>query len=136
MRGFDLGLLAGLAFALAYGLLAEWLGLTWGLVAVGFIGGVMIGGAVTRGAWDRRKHITVRRLQIAAAGIAFGSWLLAVFVAYVVSQALFPQATTPLLERLSFGGFTQYFEGLFDSIRLIHAASLAAVVFMAWRGAR
>ena len=136
MRGFDYGLLAGLAVALGYGLAAELLGLTWGLVAVGFIGGVVIGGAVTRGAWGRRKHITVRRLQIAAAGIAVGSWMLGVFVAYVVSQAVFPQATTSLTDRLSFAGFSEYFSGLFEQIRFIHAASLAALAFMAWRGAR
>ena len=136
IRAYDYGLIAALAVALAYGLAAELLGLTWGLVAVGFIGGVVIGGAVTRGAWGRRKHITIRRLQIAAAGIAIGSWMLGVFVAYFVSQALIPQATTPLLDRVSFGGFSNYFTGLFEQIRLIHAASLAGIAFMAWRGAR
>lgn len=136
VRGFDYGLLAGIGVAFAYGLAAELLGLTWGLVAVGFIGGLVIGGAVTRGAWGKRKHIAVRRLQLTAAGIAIGSWMLGVFVAYVVSQAIFPQATTPLIDRLSFGGFSAYFAGLFDSIRFIHAASLAALAFMAWRGAR
>ena len=65
-----------------------------------------------------------------------GSWIVGVFVAYVVSQALLPQAATPLLERLSFGRFSDYFVGLDEQIRFVHAASLAAAVFMAWRGAR
>jgi len=136
LRGFDYGLLAGLAVAVAYGVAAELFGLTWGLLAVGFLGGLLIGAAVTRGAWDRRMHITVRRLQVAAAGIAIGAWLIGIFLAYVISQALFPQATTPLIERVSFDGFSDYFAGLFDSIRFIHAASVAAMAFMAWRGAR
>jgi hypothetical protein len=136
LRGYDLGLLAGLGFALAYGLSAEVIGLTWGLAAVGFIGGIVIGGAVTRGAWAGRRHITIRRLQLTAALVGVGSWMGGLFFAYVLSQALIPQASTGLLERLSFGGFADYFSGLFEFLRLVHAAALAAVAFMAWRGAR
>jgi hypothetical protein len=136
LHGFDLGLLAGLGFALVYGVSAEVLGLTWGLAAVGFIGGIVIGGAVTRGAWGRRPHVTVRRLQVTAMLISIGSWLLGLFAAYVFSQALLPQASTGLLERLTFSGFAAYFSGLFDFLRVAHAAALAAVAFMAWRGGR
>ena len=136
MRGFDLGLLAGVAFALVYGLASEPVRLSLGLVAVGFIGGILIGGAVSRGAWDGRPHVTVRRLQAIAVLVALGSWLVGLFVAYVMTQLLFPQATTPLLERLSFGGFNDYFVGLFDQVRFAHAAAVAAAAFMAWRGAR
>lgn len=136
MRGYDLGLLAGLGFAVAYGVSAEVFGLTWGLAAVGFIGGIAIGGAVTRGAWSGRPHITIRRLQLTAAIIGIGAWIVGMFLAYVLSQSLIPQATTSLLERLSFGGFSEYVSGLFDFLRLVHAAALAAVAFMAWRGAR
>lgn len=136
LRGLDLGLLAGLGFAAVYGLAAEPFGLTWGLIAVGFIGGVVIGGAVTRGAWGGLRHVAVRRLQLAAALIAIGSWIVGLFVAYVMSQALLPAASTSLLERLSFSGFSDYFAGLFDFVRLSHAAAVAAAAFMAWRGAR
>ncbi|MEP7158144.1 MAG: hypothetical protein ABI797_01835, partial [Chloroflexota bacterium] len=72
LRGFDLGLVAGLGFAVVYGVSAELIGLTWGLAAVGFIGGIVIGGAVTRGAWSGRRHVTVRRLQLTAAIIGIG----------------------------------------------------------------
>lgn len=136
LHGFDYGLLAGIAVAAVYGLAAELFGLTWGLLAVGFGGGLLIGAAITRGAWGRRRHVTARRLQVLAAAIGIGSGVVGIFVAYVVSQALFPQATTPLTDRISLAGFTGYFAGLFDTIRVIHAASLAAIAFMAWRGAR
>ena len=136
LHGYDLGLLAGLGFALVYGLSAEVIGLTWGLAAVGFVGGIVIGGAITRGAWVGRKHVTRRRLQLIAALIGIGSWILGLGFAYVLSQALIPQASTGLLERLSFAGFSDYFGGLFEFLRVVHAAALAAVAFMAWRGAR
>jgi hypothetical protein len=136
LRSYDLGVLAALAVAVAYGLSAEVFGLTWGLIAVGFVGGIVIGGAVTRGAWQDAPHVTVRRIQVMAGLIALGGWIVGLFLAYVVSQALIPQAGTPLLERLSFGRFSDYFLGLDEHIRLIHAASMAASVFTAWRGAR
>lgn len=136
LRGFDLGLPAGLAFAVIYGLAAEPLGLTWGLAAVGFIGGILMGGAVSAGAWSGRVHITVVRLRLIAVLIAIGAWVVGLFLAYVLSQALYQQATTGLLERLSFGGFSDYFAGQFDFVRLSHAGALAAAAFMAWRGTR
>ena len=136
IRSYDLGLLAGIGVAIAYGLAAELLALTFGLVAVGFIGGIVIGGAVSRGAWAGHPHPPNRRIQAMSALIAIGSWIVGVFIAYVVSQMFIPQASTTLLERISFGGFSDYFTGLFDQIRFIHAASLAAMAFMAWRGAR
>jgi len=135
-HGFDLGLLAGLGFALVYGVCAEVLSLTWGLAAVGFLGGIVVGGAVTQGAWAGRKHITVHRLQLAAALTGVGAWIVGLFVAYAISQALIPQPSTGLLERLSFGGFSDYFTGQFEFMRVVHAAALAAAAFMAWRGAR
>lgn len=136
MHAFDLGLLAGIGFAIVYGIASEPVQLSFGLVAVGFIGGLVIGGAVSRGAWAGKPHVTVRRLQVMAALIAVGGGIAGLFVAYVMTQLLFPQATTPLLERISFDGFNDYFGGLFENVRLAHAAALAAAVFMAWRGAR
>jgi hypothetical protein len=136
LRSYDLGLLAGLGVAAVYGISAELLGLSWGLLAVAFGGGFVIGAAVSRGAWQGRPHITVRRLQVMAAAIGIGAWIVGVFIAYVVAQALLPQASTPLLERLSFERFSAYFVGLDESIRFIHSASVSAMAFMAWRGAR
>ena len=136
VRGFDFGILAAIAVAVVYGFLADPIGLTWGLAAVGFIGGMAIGGAVSKGAWSDRPHITVRRLQIVAVLIAIAAWIVGLFVAYVGSQAFYQQASTALLERLSFAGFSDYFAGLFDAIRVIHTAAFAAMAFMAWRGAR
>jgi hypothetical protein len=136
VRGFDFGILAGVAVAIVYGLLADPIGLTWGLLAVGVVGGIVIGGVVSKGAWDGQPHVTLRRLQVMAGLIAIAAWIVGLFVAYVGSQAFYQQAVTPLLERISFGGFSDYFAGLFDAIRFIHAAAVAAMAFMAWRGAR
>ncbi len=136
LHAFDLGLLAGIGFAIVYGIASEPIRLSFGLVAVGLIGGVLVGGAVSRGAWAGKPHVTVRRLQLMAALIAVGGWAIGLFVAYVLTQLLFPQATTPLLERISFTGFNDYFVELFDGVRFAHAASVAAAAFMAWRGAR
>ncbi len=133
VHAFDLGVLAGAAFALVYGFTAEPVGLTFGLLAVGFIGGMGIGAAVKRGAWSGRGHPPGLRVQALAAAIAIGSWIVGVFAAYFFSQLFFPNATSPLLERLSIAGFSDYFVGLFDQIRLIHAASLAGVA--SWHGA-
>ena len=136
LHGFDLGLLAGIGFAIAYGLLAYPIGLTFGLIAVGFIGGIVIGGAVSRGAWTGRPHITVRRLQLMSGLVAIGAWIVGLFVSYVMSQALLPEATSGLLERISLAQFNDYFAALGEFIRLSHAGALAAAAFMAWRGAR
>lgn len=136
LRAFDHALLAGIAIAITYGIATDPIGLTWGLLAVGFVGGIVIGGAVSRGAWAGLAHPTVRRLQALASVIAIGAWIVGLFIAYVSSQALYQQAATSLFERLSLGGFSDYFAGLFDQLRLVHAAALTTMAFMAWRGAR
>jgi hypothetical protein len=136
LYGYVLGMLAGLVMAVAYAVAAEVLGLTFGLLAVGFFGGWAIGGAVSYGAWSGSLHVRVRALQWGAAVIAALAWLVGMFLAYVVSQALLPEAATPLLERVTFSGFATYVGGTFDFVRLIHLVSLVAAVLMAWRGAR
>jgi len=136
VHAFDLGVLAGAGMALAYGIMAEPIGLTFGLVAVGFIGGMAIGAAVKRGAWNKRGHPPGMRVQLLALAIAIGAWIVGLFMAYFFSQLFFPNATTPLLERISFAGFSDYFVGLFEHIRFIHAASLSAAAVVAWRWAR
>jgi hypothetical protein len=136
LYGYVLGALVGLVMAVLYAVAAEALGLTFGLLAVGFFGGWAIGGAVGYGAWSGRGHVQVRSLQVGAAVIAALAWLVGLFLAYVVSQALLPEATTPLFERVTLSGFAAYFGGTFDFVRLIHLVSLIAAASMAWRGAR
>ena len=135
-KAYGLGLLAGVGFALLYSVGAEVVGLNWGLIVVALFGGWVIGGAVSYGAWAGQQHRRVRRLQTAALVIGCGSWLLALVLGYLISQALIPQAATPLLDRLSPSGFIDYFGGLFDYVRLIHLLGLALLTFMAWRSAR
>jgi hypothetical protein len=134
--GYVLGALAGLGMAVLYAVAAEVLGLTFGLLAVGFFGGWAIGGAVSYGAWSGQAHVRVRSLQIGAAVIAVLAWLVGLFLAYVVSQALLPSASTSLFERVSLSGFAEYLGGTFDFVRLVHLVSLVAAVYMGWRGAR
>lgn len=133
---YGLGAAAGVAIAVAYGAGAEVFGLTWGLLGVGLLGGIAIGAAVARGAGANRPVPATRARQVGAALIALGAWLIGLIAAFVISQALLPQAATPLLERLSVSRFADYFGGLDSSIRFIHGGSLAIMAFMGWRGAR
>ena len=134
--GLLVGVLAGLAVAVAYGLAAELLGLTFSLPVVGLIGGWVIGTAVAYGAWGERSHAPSRPMRGAAAVVGVGAWLVGLGVAYVVSQALIPQATNSLLERLSLSGFLDYLFGTFDFVRLLHAVALLLLAVVAWRSAR
>lgn len=136
MHGFDLGVLATLAAAIVYGVAADPLGLTWGLIAVGFISGMFIGAATARGAWGRRPHPPSRRVQLMASVLAIGSWFVGIAVAYLLSQVFYQAAATDLLERLSVDGLAEYFGGLYEAAGISHAGALAALAFMSWRGAR
>jgi hypothetical protein len=134
--GLFLGVLAGLAVAVAYGLAAELLGLTFSLPVVGLIGGWVIGTAVAYGAWGERAHLPNRLMRASAAVAGAGAWLMGLVVAYIVSQALIPQATNALLERLSLNGLFDYVFGTFDFVRLLHLVALALLAVVAWRAAR
>jgi len=134
-RGLALGALAAVVIGVVYGLSAELFGLTFGLPVVALIGGWIIGTTVAYGAWGESVHEPLRALRRGAVVLAVVAWLLGLVVAYVVSQAFIPQATTSLAERLSMGGFLDYILGL-DLVRFIHLLSLAFVAFMAWRAAR
>ena len=68
--------------------------------------------------------------------MTLGGWLIGLGLAYMISQALIPEASTALIERLSVDGFRVYFSGVFDAVGLIHFLSLALMAVMAWRGAR
>jgi hypothetical protein len=134
-RGLALGALAAVIFSVVYGLSAELIGITFGLPVVALLGGWTIGTAVAYGVWGESVHEPDRTLRRGALALAAGSWLLGLVIAYFVSQALIPQATTSLAERLSVGGFLDYILGL-DLVRFIHLLSLALVAVMAWRAAR
>ncbi len=136
LHGFDLGLVAALAAAVVYGVAADFFGLTFGLIAVGFIGGMFIGAATSRGAWGNRLHPTSRRVQLMASVLAIGAWLVGISIAYLLSQVLYQAAGTNLLDRLSAYGLAEYFGGLYEAAGISHAGAVAAMVFMAWRGAR
>lgn len=127
---FDLGVLAAAGVSLVYGVLDYPLGLTWGLIAVGVVGGWVIGGAVARGAWQREPHLPDRRVRLWAAVLGALSWLGGLFVAYVASGLFFPAATTPLTERIS---FADYILGTFD---IAHGAAALVLIFVSWRSAR
>ena len=134
-KGLAFGALAAAAVGVVYGLSAELVGLTFSLPVVGLVGGWVIGTAVAYGAWGESAHEPDRNVRVGATVLAVASWLLGLVVAYIVSQALIPEATTALGDRLSVGGFFDYFLGL-DLVRLLHLLSLALVSFMTWRAAR
>ena len=128
---FGLGVAA--VAGLVYGVLADPVGLSWGLIAVGFLGGLAIGAAVARGAWDGRFHLIVPSMRWLAALIAVIAWLWASVVAYVSSQVFYQQATTPLGERVSVTGYVEYLNGFVFGPSIL---GLAAMAFMAWRSAK
>ena len=127
------GLAAGAGVALVYGVLADPVGLSWGLIVVGLIGGVIIGAAVVKGAWSGRFHLIVPAVRWLAAILAVAAWVAATVVAYVASQVFYQAAATPLPDRLSVGGFVDYINGAVFSPSIL---GLAAMAFTAWRGAR
>jgi hypothetical protein len=133
LRAFDLGVLAAIGVSLAYGVLLYPVGLTWGLIAVAVMGGWVIGAAVRSGAWRGQLHERARSLQLLAVVLGIFSWLGGMFVSYVLSQALFPDAATPLMERLSAAGFAAYIDG---TDRILNIVSLSALAFVGWRSAR
>ena len=130
-----LGWLTAFTFAVVYGLSAELIGLTFGLPIVALLGGWIIGTVVAYAAWGEGEHPVNRGLRMGALALAVEGWALGLILAYIVSQALIPQASTALADRLSVGGFLDYLLGL-DLVRFIHLLSLAFAALMAWRAAR
>jgi hypothetical protein len=133
--GLGLGWLAAAAFAVVYALSAELVGLTFGLPIIGLVGGWLIGTAVAYGGWGEFEHLPHRGLRLGAVALAVEGWLLGLILAFILSQAFIPQASTPLSDRLSLGGFFDYFLGL-DFARFLHLLALPLAAFMAWRAAR
>jgi hypothetical protein len=129
------GWLAAAVFAVVYAASAELIGLTFGLPVVALLGGWIIGSAVAYGGWGELAHVPYRGLRVGAVSLAVEGWVLGLILAYVLSQAFIPQASTALSDRLSVAGFFDYLLGL-DVVRFIHLLSLALVAFMAWRAAR
>lgn len=136
LHAFDLGLVVALAMAVVYGVAGDPIGLTWGLIAVGFIGGLFIGAATARGAWGRRAHPPSRRVQLMASVLAIAAWFVGIAVSYLMSQLLYQQAGTDLFSRLSVDGLAEYFGGLYQATGISQAGGLAALAFMGWRSAR
>jgi hypothetical protein len=132
-RAAVFGLAAAALGGLVYGLLADPLGLSWGLIVAGLVAGWVIGVVVAQGAWAGRFHLIVPRVRWLAALIAVVAWVWAAVVAYVGSQLFYQDATTPIAERLSASGFFEYLNGFVFSPSIV---GLAATAFMAWRSAR
>ena len=133
-RAVVLGVLAGIVIAVVYGILSEPIEFTFGLLVVGVLGGWLIGNAITYGAWRGKEHETQRSLRWTAVAISVLAWVGALALAFFISQALLPQASTPLVSRLTLSGFLDYFTGI--DLSFIHFIALALMAFMAWRGAR
>ena len=133
-RGLTLGVVAGAGVGLAYAFLTEPLELTFGLLVIGFVGGWLIGNGISYGAWRGREHEPQRSLRWAALVITTLAWIFALGLAFVISQALVPQASTTVASRITLSGFVDYFTGLEGNF--VHFIAFALMAFMAWRGAR
>lgn len=135
-RALGLGALAAVGVGVVYGIATEPVGLSFGLIAIGLVGGIVIGSAVARGAWNGEEHEVNRSVSSAAGLLSVGAGMLGLALAFAISQALLPQASTPLLQRLTLDGFLAYASGMFDSVRVAHAAAIAVMAAVAWRWAR
>ena len=135
VRAILFGIGAGVIVVLAYAAFAEILQFTLGLLVVAFVGGWLIGNGIAYGAWSGHEHEPSRAWQWFAVATSMVAWVAAVFLAFVISQALLPAANTPLSARVTLDGFLTYFNGL-DVTRVIHVVALALLAFMASRGAR
>ena len=120
------GLGTAVPVALVYGILADPFGLSWGLIAIGIVGGALIGMAVAQGAYDGRFHLVVPRLRWLSALIAVVAWVAAAAVSYVASQVFYQAASTPLADRLSLSGFGDYLNGTVFSPSVRRGAVVAA----------
>lgn len=134
-RAILFGIGAGVIVVVAYAAFAEILEFTLGLLVVAFVGGWLIGNGIAYGAWSGREHESRRAWQWFAIATSVGAWVAAVFLAFVISQALLPAASTSVSARVTLDGFLNYFNGL-DVTRVVHVVALALMAFMAWRGAR
>jgi hypothetical protein len=135
LHAFDWGVAAAIGVALVYGLLWGVVLLQWGLIAIGVMGGWVIGKAVARGAWKGALHPVTRRLHALSAALALLAWFGAAWVAYLSSRALLESERT-FAQRLGDLTFGQYMTEQYMAAGLIHAIALAALVIMGWRSAR
>jgi hypothetical protein len=135
MHAFDWGTAAALGIALVYGLLWGVVLLQWGLIAVGIMGGWVIGRAVRNGAWRGVEHPRTLRLQALASVLAGLAWFGAAWVAYLSSRLVLESERT-LADRLSDLSFGQYMNQQYEAGGLFHAIALAAMIIMGWRTAR
>ena len=148
LRAFDLGLVTALVMAVAYGVLWSVVELSWGLIAVGLIGGWAIGGAVKRGVisallqrypqeaapeggsvhrpWPRGTSTLAGLLGLLA-------WIVGTYVSFAI--VALREGSGELLERLSPGNFAGYLNAIADQ-QLLQAAILAAFIVLAAYTAR
>lgn len=129
------GVLATVGVLFAYGLLTEPLELTLGLFVVAVVGGWLIGHAVSYGAWGNAEHEPYRPLQWVALVLVAIAWVGGLVVAFVISQALVPDSSVALADKLTPAAFFDWLLGQ-EFVPIVHVISLALMAFMAWRGAR
>jgi len=134
-RAIAFGIVAAGIVLLAYAVLSEPLEITLGLLVVGVVGGWLIGHAISYGAWNNRDHEPYRPLQWFALALVVVAWVGGLVLAFVISQALVPNSSIPLADKLTVSGFFDYLLGL-DFVPVVHVVALALMAFMAWRGAR
>ncbi len=123
-RALAFGTLVALATGVVWAVLSAVFDLHLGLLVVAAFGGWLIGSAVKPVGGRARRW---------AIGLALVATVIGSVGDFVLSQALLPEATTPVLQRLSLGSYLDYLSGTFDPVV---ALAVVVLVIVAWRSAR
>ena len=123
-RALAFGTLAAVGTGAAWAVLSAVFDLHLGLLVVAAFGGWLIGSAV-KPTGDRARRWAIGLAMLATVVGSVGD--------FVLSQALLPEASTPLIERLSLGSYIDYLSGTFD---VVVALAFVVLVVVAWRSAR
>ena len=132
-RALLAGVGAALFVALVLGVAVGVFSLSGGLLILAPLGGLLIGGSISRAAWGGVEHRPDRALSILAVALALSAWPVGLIVEYVFSLLLLPEATAGLLERMAAAPFADYVSG---RVRLIDLIELLLLAGLAWRSAR
>jgi hypothetical protein len=123
-RALAFGTLLALGTGAVWAVLSAVFDLHLGLLVVAAFGGWLIGSAVKPIGKGARRW---------AIGLALLATVIGSVGDFVLSQALLPEASTPLLQRVSLGSYLDYLAGTFDPIV---ALAVVVLVILAWRSAR
>ena len=133
VRASILGILAGLATAGVFAVLAAVLDARLPLLVVAAVGGLAVGLGVRRGAWYGLAHVPRRSPSALAVGLALVTWVGCQFGAYLLSLATLPASSLTFSERLASQPFLDWLSPQFGAIEILELFLLAG---FAWYSSR